>query len=341
MYIMDYTQTMNEIGFYRLGLFLKSAVEIISVILPIIIIILGIMDISKAIMKPDEMKNSLKTVSQRIIAGLVVFLIPSVLTFTFGLIEGYDDSSIVKYYNDASKTKLESLEAQYKAEKQAADALAAAENKELLLKSQEEEQKRNEQLEEMRSNFDVPEEESGTGNTTIPGTSGNYEGDTISNGSYGSVEVVNGVFYLPNTRPTSDADIPKQSGQYGLNPIFWERLNALISDAAAQGYTITVTSGWRSYSSQRSLWDNSTRPCSERGKWVACPGGSRHGFGIAADLSFNGTSCSGNWDCNSAAAWAHANASNYGLNFRMSWEPWHIEPAQIVGGNFGTCTATC
>ena len=344
MYILDYTQTMNEIGFYRLGFILKNAVGIISVVLPIIVIILGIMDMSKSIMKPDEMKNSLKTISQRIIAGLVVFLLPSVLSFAFELIEGYDDSSIVKYYNDASKNKLDALEAQYEAEKKAADAQTAAENKELLLKSQEEERKRNEQLEEIRSEFDVPEETpgtGGTGGTTTPGTPGNYEGDTVPGGTYGSVEVKDGVFYLPNTRPTSDAHIPKQSGQYGLNPVFWERLSALINDAAAQGYTITVTSGWRSYSSQRSLWDNSNRPCSERGKWVACPGGSRHGFGIAADLSFNGTSCSGGWDCNSAAAWAHANAANYGLKFRMSWEPWHIEPDQIVGGSFGACTATC
>ena len=114
-----------------------------------------------------------------------------------------------------------------------------------------------------------------------------------------------------------------------------------MEDAKAQGYNITLTSGWRSYSSQRSLWDNSNRPCSERGKWVACPGGSRHGFGIAADLSFNGTSCSGGWDCNAAASWVHANAANYGLKFRMSWEPWHIEPAQIQGGSFGSCQATC
>lgn len=342
MYILnDYVKTMNEIGIYRIGLILKYIVEIGSVVLPILIIILGIVDMSKVIMKPDEMKNSLKTIAQRLIAGLAVFLIPSVLTFVFGLIEGYDDSSIVKYYTEASLDKLDSLQAQYEAEKKAADALASAENKELLLKSQEEERKRNEQLEEIRSDFYVPEETPGTGGTTSPGTPGNYDGDTVSNGNYGSVEVVDGVFYLPNTRPTSDADIPKQSGEYGLNPIFWERLSALINDAAAQGYTVTVTSGWRSYSSQRSLWDNSTRPCSERGKWVACPGGSRHGFGIAADLSFNGTSCSGGWDCNSAAAWVHANAANYGLNFRMSWEPWHIEPAQIVGGSFGACTATC
>ena len=115
----------------------------------------------------------------------------------------------------------------------------------------------------------------------------------------------------------------------------------MISDASALGYKITVTSGWRSYSSQRSLWDNSSRACNVRSKWVACPGGSRHGFGIAADLKFNGTSCSGGWDCNAAAKWAHANAGNYNLTFRMSWEPWHIEPSQVNGGNFGKCTASC
>ena len=42
-----------------------------------------------------------------------------------------------------------------------------------------------------------------------------------------------------------------------------------------------------------------------------------------------------------AAKWAHANAGNYGLKFRMNWEPWHIEPAQVNGGNFGSCQASC
>ena len=173
------------------------------------------------------------------------------------------------------------------------------------------------------------------------GATGSYDPSGETEGTYGSVVYENGVFKIPNRRATKDSDIPKQSGSYGLNPVFSQRLDKLIADAKSQGYNISVTSGWRSYSSQASLWNNSNRACSERGKWVACPGGSRHGFGVAADLSFNGTSCSGGWDCNAAAKWVHENAPNYGLKFRMSWEPWHIEPDNVQGGSFGSCQAPC
>ncbi len=319
----------NEISFYQVGLILKYALNIVFIIVPIIVMIMAMFDLSKHIVKPDAPGPTVKMIVTRIISGLVIFLLPTLLSAIFTLIEGYDDSSITKYYTEASVEKIEQLKVDLANEQKANKNKTKAELKEAALKREEEERKRNEQIEQQRKENEENDE------------AGNYDGDSISGGEYGSVKVENGVFYLPNRRATSEADIPKQSGGYGLNPIFWERLNALLSDAQAQGYNVTVTSGWRSYSSQRSLWDNSNRPCSERGKWVACPGGSRHGFGIAADLSFNGTSCSGGWDCNNAAKWVHANAANYGLKFRMSWEPWHIEPTQVQGGSFGSCNASC
>lgn len=330
MYILtEVNDIINEISIYRLALIIKYAINITLIVVPIIIIILCMIDMSKVIFKPDNVKTSLKTVVNRIIAGLIIFLIPTIIDFCFTLVENYDNSTILGYYNNTSIEKIKELEEEYEIAKVAEKNKENAELQDALLKQYEADKKRAEQLEKIKEKYQPAD------------SNGSYSGDTVSNGTYGSVEVVDGVFYLPNKRPTSDSDIPKQSGEYGLNPIFWERLSALISDAQKQGYTITVTSGWRSYSSQLSLWNNSTRPCNERGNWVACPGGSRHGFGIAADLSFNGTSCSGGWDCNSAATWVHANAANYGLNFRMSWEPWHIEPAQITGGSFGSCTASC
>ncbi len=319
----------NEITYYQVGLIIKYAFNIVFIVVPIIVMVMCMIDLSKHIIKPDSPGPTIKAIVTRIIAGLIIFLLPTLLTTVFTLIEGYDDSAITKYYNDASVEKIEQLKVEIENERIANLNKSKAELKEAALKKAEEERKRNEQIEEQRKE----QEENNS--------SGSYDGDSTSGGEFGSVTVKDGVFYIPNKRATSESDIPKQSGGYGLNPIFWERLSALIEDAKAQGYNITVTSGWRSYSSQRSLWDNSNRACSERGKWVACPGGSRHGFGIAADLSFNGTSCSGGWDCNNAAKWAHANAANYGLKFRMSWEPWHIEPAQVQGGNFGSCKATC
>ena len=328
MYFLS--NSVNEIGYYQVGLIIKYTMHIVFTIVPIIVMIMCMIDISKHITKPDAPGPTIKMIVTRIIAGLIIFLLPTMFDAVFSLIENYDNTFITKYYTEASVEKIEQLKVEVENERIANLNKSKAELKEAGNKRAEEERKRNEQIEELRKE----NEQNNSGG-------GNYDGDSVSSGEYGSVKVENGVFYIPNRRATSDSDIPKQSGGYGVNPIFWERLNALLTDASAKGYNVTVTSGWRSYSSQRSLWDNSNRPCSERGKWVACPGGSRHGFGIAADLSFNGTSCSGGWDCNEAAKWVHANAANYGLKFRMSWEPWHIEPENVQGGSFGSCQATC
>ncbi len=354
MYLM--LSTYTEISLYQVGLIAKYAFNITLIVLPIIVIITTMVDIGKLVLNPDKPTNQLTAFIKRIIAGLTVFMIPTIVNYAFTLVEDFDPNTFIKYYNDASIEKIKSLKVQYEQEQAAEKAKNQAEIKQATLAKAEEERKRQEQIEQARKEEEqqnqnnsggTGESNGGSGGNSNGGSNGNstgggsYAGDSSSGGEYGLLRVENGVFYLPNRRATSEADIPKQSGQYGLNPIFWERLSALISDAKAQGYSVKVTSGWRSYGSQRSLWDNSNRPCNQRGKWVACPGGSRHGFGIAADLSFNGSSCSGGWDCNAAARWVHANAGNYGLKFRMSWEPWHIEPANVQGGSFGSCNASC
>ena len=330
MYILDSSQTLMELTLTQFSLILKYAIHIICILLPIILIILWTSDILKKVFDPKDISGTIKIMAYRLCCALIIFFIPTIVKYSTTLINGYNDTFVTKYYEEASLEKVNLLKKQHENELKAEKNQTQLDLKEAEKEQQEKQQKRNELLEELDKNF--PQNNP---------TTGTYDSSGEQNGTYGSVKYENGVFYIPNRRATSDNDIPKQSGSYGLNPIFWERLNKLIQDASSQGYKVTVTSGWRSYSSQRSLWDKSNRACSERGKWVACPGGSRHGFGIAADLSFNGSSCSGGWDCNAAAKWVHANAGKYGLTFRMSWEPWHIEPDQIKGGSFGSCNASC
>ncbi len=348
MFLLD---TLTDITIYRIILILQTVLNILFIVLPIIIIIMASFDMFKIIMNPNDTSKSIKTAVNRIIAGLIVFLIPTIVDYSFTLFDNEERAKLTEYWTEASIEKIEQLEKQYEAELAAEKSMTQAELKAAALKNEEELRKKNEQMEQIRKENEqnnpgttggnVGDDVGSQGGGNYDTSGGSYGGDTVSDGTFGRVTVTNGVFNVPNQRAQSDADTPQQSGQYGLNPIFWERLSSLISDAAAQGHSVTVTSGWRSYSSQRRLWDQSSHPCSTRNQWVACPGGSRHGFGIAADLSFNGTSCDGGWDCNAAAAWVHANAAKYELKFRMEWEPWHIEPAQITGGSFGACTTPC
>jgi LAS superfamily LD-carboxypeptidase LdcB len=53
---------------------------------------------------------------------------------------------------------------------------------------------------------------------------------------------------------------------------------------------------------------------------VAPPGRSFHGKGQAVDLRYGDQA---------AREWAHQHAAEYGLNFPLGNEPWHIEPIGI------------
>jgi hypothetical protein len=106
----------------------------------------------------------------------------------------------------------------------------------------------------------------------------------------------------------------------GLDAGFSSRLNAFLAAAQAQGYGVSVKSGYRPEERQAQLWAAALAKYGSADaarKWVAPPGRSAHGFGMAADLAFHGPS---------SRAWAHENAGRFGLNFRMANEPWHVEP---------------
>ena len=108
----------------------------------------------------------------------------------------------------------------------------------------------------------------------------------------------------------------------GLDASFASRLKALID---ASGGRVSIYSGYRSVETQTELWNESlTKYGSEDAarQWVAPPGKSNHNHGWAADLGYVD---------GEAREWVHANASRFGLHFPMSWEPWHIEPAEARG----------
>lgn len=96
-------------------------------------------------------------------------------------------------------------------------------------------------------------------------------------------------------------------GDFGLEPIMWSRLSAMI---AASGGRIRIGNGRRTNAEQTKLY-------AQKPGLAAPPGQSNHEFGLAADLEGD-------------LALAHRLAPAYGLFFPMSHEPWHIE---VVGVN--------
>lgn len=63
---------------------------IIKILIPIILIVFGSIDLAKAVLasKDDEIKKSMKTLVVRVIAGIIIFFIPTFLNFVIKLIGG-------------------------------------------------------------------------------------------------------------------------------------------------------------------------------------------------------------------------------------------------------------
>lgn len=124
----------------------------------------------------------------------------------------------------------------------------------------------------------------------------------------------------------------------GLTDSFATNLVAMFDDAPpAIRDGLQIGSGYRSDEQQAKLFAEAVKkygsPEAAR-KWVAPPGGSQHNHGNAVDIWYNGQRL----DQGPAEVrdWVHANAAAYGLRFPMSWEAWHIEPANARGGGAGS-----
>ena len=70
-------------------------VLIVKIAIPILIICLGVFDFGKAVVaeKEDEIKKQTKRLIMRVVAGIVIFLIPSLVMWVFEMIHGYGEAS--------------------------------------------------------------------------------------------------------------------------------------------------------------------------------------------------------------------------------------------------------
>lgn len=97
----EYTQSLEKLcdedvnpkviaSFRLVGIF----VTIIKIVVPIILIVLGMFDMSKAVLegKEDSLKKQLISLLKRAIACLLIFFAPSVILGLFHFVDGWDDA---------------------------------------------------------------------------------------------------------------------------------------------------------------------------------------------------------------------------------------------------------
>jgi D-alanyl-D-alanine carboxypeptidase len=110
-----------------------------------------------------------------------------------------------------------------------------------------------------------------------------------------------------------------------LEPALLSAIQGAATAAAADGTTITITSGWRSAEFQQRLLDNAIRTYGSYAaarQYVQTPAMSKHVVGEAVDVGGVG-----------ADQWLIANGSRFGLCRIYANELWHFELATDAAGN--------
>jgi secretion/DNA translocation related TadE-like protein len=111
-------------------------------------------------------------------------------------------------------------------------------------------------------------------------------------------------------RATARAIVAAPPGSEGLQPFFAARLSCLF--ARVDG--LWIVSGYRTRAEQAALF-------AQKPGLAAPPGQSNHELGLAADIGYPSSK---------AEHAAHAEAGGCGLEYPVSYEPWHIEPAGLT-----------
>ena len=176
-------------------------------------------------------------------------------------------------------------------------------------------------------------------------------GDFEGNANYHRTVLVNYKNLLPQAEIDNNPNLivfplSYKKGSTGevyrkLDKDMWPYLKAMMDDARADGIDIGIISAWRSYSTQKILFDDKVKRLMDSGyskeaaekeaaTCIALPGSSEHHTGLAVD--FNVTSQS--FENSKTFKWLKENAENYGFIMRypsdkmditggIIYEPWH------------------
>ena len=144
----------------------------------------------------------------------------------------------------------------------------------------------------------------------LPGA--DVPGDTAGSGTDGTVTEADGV--VPDGATVFDDQYP---GVTNLDPQLLHAIRAAATDAAEDGVTFMVNSGWRSPDYQRQLFREAVQKYgseAEASRWAATADTSAHVSGNAIDIG-----------ATDATVWLSEHGRAHGLCQTYVNEPWHYE----------------
>ena len=184
----------------------------------------------------------------------------------------------------------------------------------------------------------VSVENNNSNNKTDNKTSSNTSNNTFKTSKGFSGKTVNGVTYIDGVLIANKTySLPAGYGS-GLLSSTQEAFNKMKADATALGYSLYIGSGFRSYSTQKVIYNNYVARDGQTNAdtYSARAGHSEHQSGLAFDVcDSNVSACiTSEFDSSNQAKWINDNCYKYGLILRYPkgktnqtgymYESWHL-----------------
>ena len=311
----------------------SSFMTLIKIAIPILLVISGMISFIKVTYSSsveDEMKKAKTKLVRNILAASIIFFIFSIINFAVSLVAGANNNfmSCAKCFINDDESK---CEFKY---------LIDEELEQGFINNAPEQEKE----EPIRQNLgtDEPEQTPNT-QTQIPSGKDKYKLIIENNGveymqsidnPNNKVLIVNKTYSLPDIyKPSEQVTSDSCTDAKCFDPYTWRGYEEMYEKAKAeQGFDLNITSGYRSYSYQKILYNNYVQASGKEAAdtFSARPGHSEHQTGLAMDIinasdSFIGTP---------QAKWLNDNCYKYGFIIRYpkgkesitgyKYEPWHI-----------------
>ena len=165
---MDFCSEPNVLQLIYL---LKIIIKIKVIILPILIIVKSSIDMYNAVIsnKPsDEIKEGLKKLAKRVTAALIIFFIPTIVTFFVS--EFLDDSEVEACFSNAELSKIEELREQKEEQRLEQVEEEKEDLEEAIQEDYEEQQEAIQEKEEQEAAQQQNQNNGNAGYTYVPGT---------------------------------------------------------------------------------------------------------------------------------------------------------------------------
>lgn len=229
---------INSLNFYIISMCDKSSTmqimlivkiffKMLCIFVPIIIIIATIINLMNAINsgKEDDLKSNFSMLIRRIIAGLIIFFLPNIISFVFTNIVIADDVDFITCFESASIGRVKSLRDKEEAQAKADAKAQESEDEKILRAAYEKEQREKNSKKQSYENWKKEKEEEER-KQQEQNSSGNSNNGSSGNGNSGS------------NSGTGDG------GGSIISDVSPGTLNIIIGDSRTVGMCASITGDW-------------------------------------------------------------------------------------------------